>query len=140
MSVRLLRDPRCGVDFFEALVQRVVDQAQTVRQFRRVGREQDFAAVADQIRRELVDVPHDVRRAVVGDRVVELGFAGEFVCPLHHADEHPLRLFGRGFDAVNEDLVPAQVRAQVDEIAFVADDIHQLVLVEEALERVERLV
>src|SRR5215203_1328509 len=113
---------------------RVIDQAKAVSDFVGVSGQDRLDAFRYGARRDVVHVIDDVARAVVRERVVELGFRHELVRSREHLDEQRANALAGRVNRIDVDVVVAERRARADEIALVADDVDELELPEEARE------
>lgn len=121
-------DARAKFEFFKRAVG--LDESKVVGESIGVAREEDAGIEADRPRAESIDVVDDIRGAVVGQGIVELGVLLEFIGALEHIDKEILNLRRGSIAAVEVDIDIPDFGAEGDEIPFIADDIHEFITAE----------
>src|SRR5882724_2975705 len=112
-----------------------VDHAALVEQLVNVAVQQD-AVVPRSRRADLLRVHADVGRAVVGAGVVELRLLRELVHRLDVVEQHPSYAIAGSPQRVQVDVLAAVIGSKPDQVALVGHHVVELVLPEEAGERV----
>src|SRR3989344_4084211 len=81
----------------------------------------------------------NIGSARVGERVIKFRLFLDSVCPEKHIEEKLFRILRGGLDRIYIHLVLTIVRAKLDHVLLIGDDVDQLILAEETLYRGERL-
>jgi len=123
-------DVGTGLGFGKRAV--ALDESFVVSQLVGVAGQEHVVAVAKPAGFDAVDVFDEVGGAVVGDGVVELGMDSELVGPTEDIKEQSPSIVGRGGGAVEIDIFTTVICAELDHIALIGEDVHELVLAEAA--------